>query len=282
MIYPLHTEWPTTSFLVWLFGLQLGFFSVMMAFPESVFLWVAAGVLALAGIIYAGWSLSQYTPILNRDRMATRHRVSEFQSCVACGKTFKDGEDGSAFHLMKNYDHLGTASVHHRHDCLVTGSGRLDEQISESNAAFLRVVHRTGGKTFLYDMIVDGGFGLELAYDKPANQWTVGFLRQYIDNDGIVLVKFGGTDERGESGREYDRIPMLLPVTSSIVKVAVAEDENYVKRRAAAKTKMRRDMTVRDNKDQRRVIMSQYARDTALTAKDSMVPTEKLAVGPRL
>ena len=195
MIYPLHTEYPTTSFLVWLFGLKLGFISVMMAFPESVFLWVAAGVPALAGIIYVIWSLFQYTPILNRDRMATRHRGSEFQSCVACGKTFKDGEDGSAFHLMKNYDYLGTASVHHRHDCLVTGPGRLDEQISESNAAFLRVVHRTGGKTFLYDMIVDGGFGLELAYEEHANQWTVGFLRQYIDNDGIVLVKFGGTDE---------------------------------------------------------------------------------------
>ena len=72
------------------------------------------------------------------------------------------------------------------------------------------------------------------------------------------------------------------PSRPSIVKAAVAEDKNYAKRRAAAKTKMRRDMTVRDHEDQRRVIMSQYARDTALTAKDSMVPTEKLTVEPRL
>ena len=267
MIYPLHTEYPSTSFLAWFIVSMVGFVSVMMAFYESAVLWVAAGVSALACIIYTGRALAQYTPILNRDSMATRHQDAEFRPCVACGEPFDGGNGGTAHHLMKNYDYLGTASVHHRPDCLTAGLVMVEENASEANAHYIRAVHRIGGETFRYDMIVDGGFGFELSNDNKVNRWTLDFLRWYVENDGLVLVKFGGTDNRGESGRQYDRIPMLLPVTTDIVKDAVSNDDSYAKRRREARAKMRRSLSMRCGEHQQCMIMSQYARDTALTAR---------------
>ena len=186
---------------------------------------------------------------------------------MACGEPFDGGNGGTTYHLMKNYDYLGTASVHHRPDCLAAGLVMLEENASEADAPYIRAVHRIGGETFRYDMIVDDGFAFELSNDDTVNRWTLDFLRWYVENDGFALVKFGGTDERGESGREYDRIPMLLPVTTDIVKAAAGMDPAYAERRREARAKMRRSLSVRCGEHQQCVIMSQYARDTALTAK---------------
>ena len=249
---------------------------MVMAWIGTAFLGFAVmshplfGVGALGGfggVAYFGMLCCRETGSVNRNRMASQRQDSEFRSCIACGEPFDGGKDGTAYHLMNNHEHVGTASVHHMPDCLANGLELLVEQIQESKAWDIRIVNRIGRETYRYDMDAKDGFWFVVANDDTVNRWVLGFMRQYVENDGLALVKFGGTDERGESGVVYDRIPVLLPVTSNIVKAAVAGDKGLAERRKKARARMRRSLSVRFGDRQQCGIMSTYARDTALTAR---------------
>ena len=227
---------------------------------------IVGAIGGFGGAAYFGMLSRRESGSVNRNRMASHRQAAEFQSCIACGEPF-GGDDGTAYYLMKRDERLGTASIHHRTDCLANGLELLVEQIQESKAWDLTTVTRIGRETYRYDMDAEDGFWFVVANDDTVNRRTLGFLRRYVENYGIVLVKFGGTDDRGESGRIYDRIPVLLSITSDIVKAAVAGDVDYAERRKAARTKMRRSLSVRCGDRQQCGIMSTYARDTALTAR---------------
>ena len=190
-------------------------------------LFVIGAIGSCVGAVYFAMLFGKESGAVNRNRMASQRRYAEFRSCIACRGPFSDGEDGMAYHLMNNYEHLGTVSVHNMPDCLTDGLELLMEQIQEAKAWNIRIVNRIGREKYRYDMDAEDGFWFVAANGDTVNRWTLGFLRRYVENYGIVLVKFGGTDDRGENGRTYDRIPVLLPITSDIVKAAVAGDVDY-------------------------------------------------------
>ena len=250
-----------------LFLVMLTLSMILLGFTPVGHPLIAVGAAGcLCGSAYFGVLLRREDGTVNRNRMALQRRDSEFRPCNACREPFVDREDGTAYHIMNGSEHIGTMSMHHRPDCLAAGLVMLEENASEADAKYVRAVHRIGGETFQYDAVIDDIFWFEYSYGERANRWTLTFLRRYVKNGGLALVKFGGTDNRGESGREYDSIPVLLPVTSDIVKDAVSRDDSYAKRLREARTKMGRDLAIRCGAIQQCRIMATYARETALTA----------------
>ena len=239
----------------------------------------AAG--CICGCVYFWILIDRENGAVNRNRMASQRRDSEFRRCNACMGPFGDREDGTACHIMNDHEHIGMVSMHHGQDCLAAGLGMLEKNASETNAKYVRAVHRIGGEAFQYDAVIDDGFWFEYSYEEKANRWTLAFLRRYVKNGGLTLVKFGGTDDPGESGRKYDSIPVLLPVTSDIVKDAVSRDDSYAKRLREARTKMEGDLAIRCGAIQQGMIMATYARETALTARIDSGPLAHAAGGRR-
>ena len=156
---------------------------------------VAAG--CFCGFVYFGRLYGRETEAVHRNRMIAQWQDVEFRSCIACGGPFDGRDDGTAYHLMTTHEHMGTMSVHHGPVCIVAGLDVLKENALDAGADSIRAVHRIGGETFQYDMFIKNGFYLEYVCENQENPWTQSFLRLYVDNDGLALVKFGGTDERG-------------------------------------------------------------------------------------
>ena len=248
------------------FGIAcLGIVFLLLAVSVTYLLAVGA-VACFCCCAYFGLLLHKEDAPVNSDRKTAQRRAAGFQPCIACGGRFDGDTDGTEYHIKIKREFIGIVSMHHKPACVIASHELLNEQIDDSGIDGARVISRNRDALFQYDMILDCHFAFEVSCDDKVNQQTFAFLRWYADNSSLVLVKFGGTDERGKSGRKYDRVPFLLPVTSDIVKSAVAEDESYAKRRAAAKARMRRSLSVCSNDIQQCRIMSQYARDTALTA----------------
>lgn len=251
-----------------LFMIMLSLSLVLPGFVFVVHPLMAVGAVGcFCGCVYFGILFNREDEAVNQNRMVSQRRDSEFRLCNACREPFGDREDGTAYHIMTIDEHMGTMSMHHRLACVASGLDILAEQSVEADAKCVRAVHRIGGETFQYDAVINDKFWFECSYEEEkTNRLTLAFLRRYVENGGLALVKFGGTDNRGESGRTYDNIPVLLPVTSDIVKDAVSNDDSYAKRLREARTKMDRALAIRSGASQQCRIMDRYAWETALTA----------------
>ena len=192
---------------------------------------------------------------------------AEFQSCNTCHGTFADTEDSTTYHIMDYDTHIGMVSMHHRRECMARGLALLAEQSNAAGARYIQAVHRIASEEFRYDMEFSCEFKFETESDDRVNKRTLAFLQRYIDDDGLVFVRFGNPDAKPWcEPRPHEKIPVLLPATHGLlVDSSPCGGGRRRQMRREADSMMLRSMEVRPGDVQKCQILARHATDTCVS-----------------